>query len=88
MAFCGKVHDGLYAAIGYQPFDKGRVADVAFNQVHTEPRQIGGITGIGQRIQHGDPVIGMMRSPVVDEIGAYEPGAASDEQFSHAILLP
>jgi hypothetical protein len=41
-----------------------------------EARQI---TGVCQRIKHHNPILTVLISPVVHEIGANEPGAACNE---------
>ena len=43
------------------------------------------VTGVGERIQVDDTVLRMVLDPVADEVGAYEAGAAGDEQVFHHV---
>ena len=70
-----------------QSFDQGRVADIADDQLGIgRALQRRAVAGIGQRVEHDNPVVGVMRIPVVDEVAADKAGPAGKEQTSQAAL--
>ena len=80
-----------------QAVDERGVADVAHDEldaVGRQPRDVLGVAGVGQLVEHGDVDAGVLAHDVVDEVGADEAAAAGDddalrrENISHVILLP
>ena len=80
VALGGVVHDGVVARD--QPVEKLRVADVAHDELHAvgrEPRDVLGVSGVGQLVQDGDMDLGVVVDHVVHEVAADEAAAARDD---------
>ena len=52
------------------------------------PREVRAVSGVRQEVERDDRVVRMPLEPVVDEVGADEPGRAGDEDPHARILLP
>ena len=92
MAFGGEVDDGAWLLLIENARDERLIADVAVHEAMRrrlarilrqaiQAIEITQIAGVGQRIQV-DHLPGMASKPVLDEVGADEPGAAGDEDHS------
>src|SRR5205807_4688732 len=79
----GEVHDGVEALIAQQGFDELRIANVAVDEtqigVILHGIQIGEVAGIGERIEHDQPLARVFLEPVMNEIGTDKSGATGDE---------
>ena len=65
-----------------QAVDERGVADVAHDEldaVGRQPRDVLGVAGVGQLVEHGDVDAGVLAHDVVDEVGADEAAAAGDD---------
>ena len=80
MALGGVVHDRVVA--GDQPVQQPGVADVAHDELHAvggQARDVLGVAGVGQLVQHGDVHLGVVVHHVVHEVAADEAAAARDD---------
>src|SRR5579859_8177949 len=88
----GEMHHRVDGAFAHQLVHQRLIADVAVHEAETlapfQPCQVEAAAGIGERIQHRDPVGRVSRRPVVHEVGAYEAGAAGDKQLTHPSVPP
>ena len=81
----GKVDHRVDRVLGEEAGHEGRVADVALRKDITraagEVGEVGGIAGVGQRIEVDEPREGRARfsETLADEVGADEAAAAGDE---------
>ena len=91
----GVVHHGV--GVGHEPVHERGVTDVAHNELDAvggQARDVVGVAGVGELVQHGDADARVLAHDVVDEVGADEAAAAGDdyaaghENISHVILLP
>lgn len=68
--------------LGDQAVDERGVAYVAHDEldaVRGEPRDVLGVAGVGQLVEHGDVDARVLAHDVVDEVGADEAAAAGDD---------
>ena len=75
-----KVHDGVMP--GNQVCQELAVADVAHHKLHAlgrQARDVGGISGVGQLVQHRDVHVGVLPHHMAHEVAAHEPAAARDQ---------
>ena len=80
VGLCGVVDDGVGPRD--QAVDERGVADVAHDEldaVRGQPRDVVGVAGVGQLVEHGDVDAGVLAHDVVDEVGADEAAAAGDD---------
>ena len=76
----GVVDHGV--GLGHEAVDERGVADVAHDEldaVRGEPRDVVGVAGVGQLVEHGDVDAGVLAHDVVDEVGADEAASAGDD---------
>lgn len=67
---------------GHEAVDERGVADVAHDELDAvggQPRDVVGVAGVGQLVEHGDVDAGVLAHDVVDEAGADEAAAAGDD---------
>ena len=67
---------------GHEAVDERGVADVAHDEldaVRGQPRDVVGVAGVGQLVEHGDVDARVLAHDVVDEVGADEAAAAGDD---------
>lgn len=80
VAFSGEMHQGVYAMLLEQGFHQGGVTDVAVAEVEIRVFpyrfQVSLVAGIGEGVQYDNLVLWVGFHPVVDEVCAYEAGAA------------
>src|SRR4051794_41024155 len=89
MALGGKVNYRVDAMVGDQSDDSRHLANVSLDEEYVfYALKVGAIAGIGQGIEHDDPVPRMGPPPVPDEVRADEAGAASDEKISQLTSIP
>ena len=75
-----KVYDGVMP--GNQTGQEPGIADVAYHKLHAlgrQPRDVGGISGVGQLVQHGNARVGVLPHHVAHKVAAHEPAAARDQ---------
>ena len=89
----GRVGDGVVVVglggvvdhgvrLGHEAVDERGVADVAHDEldaVRGQARDVVGVAGVGQLVEHGDVGAGVLARDVVDEAGADEAAAAGDD---------
>lgn len=76
----GVVDDGV--GPGHEAVDQVGVADVAHDEldaVRGQARDVVGVAGVGQLVEHGDVDARVLAHDVVDEVGADEAAAAGDD---------
>lgn len=81
----GGIVDDRVGGPPHQLVDQSRVGDVAANEGHAVVRQTlerREVAGVGQFVQHGDVMIGVV-DDVVHEVRADEAGTAGDQQPHH-----
>ena len=79
----GVVHDGVVARDDL--VQKVRVADVAHDELHAvggQPRDVIGVAGVGQLVEHGDVDVRMVLHDMVHEVAADEAAAARDDDVA------
>ena len=67
---------------GHEAVDERGVADVAHDEldaVRGQARDVVGVAGVGQLVEHGDVDVRVLARDVVDEVGADEAAAAGDD---------
>lgn len=82
VALGGVVHDGVVAR--HQLIEQRGVADVAHDELHAvggQPRDVLGVAGVGQLVQHGDVDVRVVVHDVVHEVAADEAAAARDDDI-------
>ncbi len=75
-----KVYDGVMP--GNQTGQELGVADVAYHKLHAlgrQPRDVGGVSGVGELVQHRDVHVGVLSRHVAHEAAAHEAAAARDQ---------
>ncbi len=80
MGLGGVVDHGI--GPGDQAVDQGGIADVAHDEldaVRGQARDVVGVAGVGQLVEHGDVDVRVLAHDVVDEVGADEAAAAGDD---------
>ena len=85
MAFGGEMDENVDGMLAQQPLDEGRVANIADHQFGT--RHIGdgrAVACVGQCVEHDEPVAGMPRTPIMQEISADKASATGHKQISQA----
>src|SRR5580700_1711763 len=89
MRFRRKVHNCIELFVAQQLLDERRIADVAVYEAKFRASsgrfQIRHIAGVGQGIQHHNPLPGMLSQPVMYKVRSDESGAAGDEELRHAL---
>ena len=76
----GVVDHGV--GLGHEAVDERGVADVAHDEldaVRGQARDVVGVAGVGQLVEHGDVDARVLAHDVVDEVGADEAAAAGDD---------
>ena len=83
MGLGGEVDDEVDVLFAHDRFDGPGVAQVSMDKPEVraglDGGEAGAVAGIGQRVEHHDPVAGVPRQPVLGEVGAKETGAAGDQ---------
>lgn len=84
--------------LGHEAVDERGVADVAHDEldaVRGQARDVLGVAGVGQLVEHGDVDAGVLAHDMVDEVGADEAAAAGDDdalrlkgKLIHTSLIP
>ena len=80
MGLGGVVDHGVGS--GHEAVDQGGIADVAHDEldaVRGQARDVLGVAGVGQLVEHRDVYLRMLAHDVVDEVGADEAAAAGDD---------
>ena len=80
VALGGVVHDGVMA--GHELVQKGAVADVAHHELHAvggQARDVPGVAGVGELVEHGHVHLGVVVHHVVHEAGPDEAAATGDD---------
>ncbi len=80
VALGGVVHDGVVA--GRDLVQQLGVADVAHHELHAvggEPRDVLGVAGVGELVEHRDVDLGVVGHHVVHEVGPDEAATAGDD---------
>ena len=80
MGLGGVVDHGV--GLGHEAVDERGVADVAHDELDAvggQARDVVGVSGVGQLVEHGDVDAGVLAHDVVDEVGADEAAAAGDD---------
>ena len=97
----GRVGDGVVVVglggvvdhgvgLGHEAVDERGVADVAHDEldaVRGQTRDVVGVAGVGQLVEHGDVDARVLARDMVDEIGADEAAAAGDDDALKIDLL-
>ena len=89
MRLGGEIHENVDAPL-HRPLDVGLRGDVAFEEqvpgVPLQVLEVGGIAGVGELVEDGDPPVGVGGESVVDVVGADESGPPGDEDARHRIF--
>ena len=75
--------------LGHEAVHERGVADVAHDELDAvggQPRDVVGVAGVGQLVEHGDVDARVLAHDVVDEVGADEAAAAGDDYVIRDII--
>ena len=81
-----EVHDDVDALVSQGALGELAVADVTLDEHDSvlDRGQVRAVAGVRQQVVDDDVVVGVALEPVVDEVGADEPGSARDEEAHRA----